>query len=42
MQLGSPTKVEKSTKGQAVATYEYVVGKESSPGRAIAQGVMDV
>ena len=42
MQLGKPIQVSTAPSGQTTAVYQYEVGKESSAGRAVAHGVMDV
>lgn len=42
MQFGQPINVSTHTDGKITAVYEYEVGRESSPGRAVAHGVMDV
>jgi hypothetical protein len=43
LQFGSPTQVAVSSgNGYTTALYNYEVGNESSPGRAVAHGAMDV
>lgn len=41
-QLGAPIRVTSQPNGQTTAVYKCEVGNESSPGRAVAHGVMDV
>lgn len=41
-QLGPPTQVTDLPDGGRVCTYEYELGNQPSPGRAVAHGVMDV
>lgn len=40
--FGAPMSIQTHRNGSITAVYEYEVGKESSPGRAVAHGVMDV
>lgn len=42
LQLGSPVKVATLPNSDTSAVYEYEIGGESSPGRAVAHGAMDV
>lgn len=42
LQLGSPIKTAVQEDGTVVAIYEYEIGNEPSPGRAVAHGAMDV
>lgn len=42
LQLGSPVSSQKNEYGGTTDTYEYVMGDEPSPGRALAHGAMDV
>jgi hypothetical protein len=41
-QLGAPVSVTTQPDGFVTAVYKCEIGKESSPGRAVAHGVMDV
>jgi hypothetical protein len=40
--LGKPKKTETLDSGYTIALYKYKVGDESSGGRAVAHGVMDI
>ena len=42
LQLGSPISTESAADGHRIDTYEYEIGNEPSPGRAVAHGVADV
>lgn len=41
LQLGSPIKTSLREDGTTTSIYEYEVGNEPSPGRAVAHGAMD-
>ncbi len=41
-QLGPPTSVTDLPDGGRTCTYEYELGNQPSPGRAVAHGIMDV
>lgn len=41
-ELGPPVTVETLADGGRVCVYDYTIGSEPSPGRAIAHGTMDV
>ena len=42
LQLGKPTAVSNLPDGGQACTYEYQLGNEPSPGRAVVHGAMDV